>query len=279
MAGRRDREHEAGEAAAAAAGTVARLYVTADLAEGAGVALDQMRAHYLRNVLRRRVGDAVALFNGRDGEWRAQIAAFTRGGGALEVLERTREQPEVPDLWLVFAPVKRARIDYIAEKATELGVSALCPVLTQHTAVTRVNLHRLEANAIEAAEQTERLTVPLVYEPMTLSELLAKWDERRRLLVCAEAGPARPIAAALGELAQDPQAAAQPWAILTGPEGGFSRSELDGLAALPFVTAVGLGPRILRADTAALAALACWQAIIGDGGDRPPVRPRFFEAR
>jgi 16S rRNA (uracil1498-N3)-methyltransferase len=281
MAGRRDgdTDDEASEKAAAdAAGTLARLYVSADLETGAAVALDQMRAHYLRNVLRRKPGEAVALFNGRDGEWRAQIAAFTRGGGTLEVRDRMREQPDVPDLWLAFAPVKRARIDYMAEKATELGVSALCPVLTRHTAVTRVNLHRLEANAMEAAEQTERLSVPLVYEPMPLSELLAKWDPQRRLLVCAEAGPARPIAAVLAEAAQDRDAAARPWAILTGPEGGFSRAELDALARLPFVTAVGLGPRILRADTAALAALACWQAIIGDGADRPPVRPRFVEA-
>ena len=150
-----------------------------------------------------------------------------RSAVELRVLERRPVAgPNGPRLTVLQGLPKGDKLDVVIQKATELGVSALCPVLTRHTTVTRVNLHRLEANAIEAAEQTERLTVPLVYEPMPLSELLAKWDEQRRLLVCAEAGPARPIAAVLSELGQDRQAAAQPWGILTGPEGGFSRSRL-----------------------------------------------------
>jgi 16S rRNA (uracil1498-N3)-methyltransferase len=253
-------------------GTVVRLFVEADLGTGAEVALDAPRAHYLRNVLRRQPGDRAALFNGRDGEWHARIDTLRRGAARLKVEEKTRPQRDEADLWLVFAPVKRARIDMIAEKATELGVAALWPVFTQHTAVTRVNHERLRANAIEAAEQTERLSVSAVFETAPLVEVLADWRSDRHLIVCAEAGSARPIAEAFLDFARASDAARQKWAILTGPEGGFARAELDALAKLPFVTPVGLGPRILRADTAALAALACWQAIIGDGRDRPPQR-------
>lgn len=249
-----------------------RLYVEDDLAAGRTLGLDHTRAHYLRHVLRLEAGAPVALFNGRDGEWEARIDGFGKGWCSLAVGECRRPQNRERDLWLVFAPIKRARIDFLAEKATELGVTALRPVFTRFTAVTRVNTDRLFANAVEAAEQAERLSVPRVFEPVSLEDLLADWPAERRLLVCAEAGPARPIAAALGEIAHDPAAGFEPWAVLTGPEGGFARSELDGLAKLPFVTAVGLGPRVLRADTAALAALACWQAILGDGEDRPPVR-------
>jgi 16S rRNA (uracil1498-N3)-methyltransferase len=158
--------------------------------------------------------------------------------------------------------VKRARIDYIAEKATELGVSVLQPVLTRHTAVERVNVDRLRANAVEAAEQTERLTVPEVREPIDLGKLLAGWPAGRRLLMCDETGGGPPIAEALSQL--DDAARAAPWAIVIGPEGGFADVELQALRRIKDVTSVGLGPRILRADTAALAALACWQALLGD---------------
>jgi 16S rRNA (uracil1498-N3)-methyltransferase len=249
-----------------------RLYVEADLAAGQSLGLDHARAHYLRHVLRLDAGAVVALFNGRDGEWLARIDGFGKGWCSLTIGERRRPQAPDRDLWLVFAPIKRARIDFVAEKATELGVAALQPVFTRFTAMTRVNTERLRANAIEAAEQTERLSVPEVFEPVSFEKLLADWPKERRLLVCAEAGPARPIAAVLSEIARTAEAGLQPWAVLTGPEGGFARSELDALGKLPFVTPVGLGPRVLRADTAALAALACWQAILGDGEDRPPVR-------
>lgn len=253
-------------------GVVTRLYVEEPLSPGATITLDRDRAHYLKNVLRAAAGQTVGLFNGRDGEWRARIDALAKQGATLVAEARTREQMPEPDLWLVFAPVKKARIDFIAEKATELGATALVPVMTKYTAVSRVNTGRLRANAIEAAEQTERLSVPEVREPVELVRLLADWPQGRRLLLCAEAGAARPIAAALHDFAQESQSAATSWAVLTGPEGGFAAAELDGLAKLPFVTAVGLGPRILRADTAALAALACFQAILGDGHGRPPMR-------
>lgn len=257
-------------------GLVTRLFVEDDLAAGAGVALDRDRSHYLKNVLRADVGATVGLFNGRDGEWRAAISGLAKSGATLTVESRTRAQASEPDLWLVFAPVKRARIDFIAEKATELGASALLPVMTRRTVVARVNTDRLRANAIEAAEQTERLSVPTIHEPVTLERLLADWPRERRILLCAEAGAARPIAAVLAELASHSQTLSNPslnrWAVMTGPEGGYAPAELDGLSNLPFVTAVGLGPRILRADTAAMAALACFQAILGDGQLRPPIR-------
>lgn len=253
-------------------GVVTRLYVEAPLAAGAAIALERDRAHYLRHVLRAEIGAAVGLFNGRDGEWRARIAGFSKHGATLEAESRSRPQAPEPDLWLVFAPIKRARIDFIAEKATELGASALLPVMTRYTMVARVNTERLRANAIEAAEQTERLSVPEVRAPVTLDRLLAEWPAQRRLILCAEAGAARPIAEALGEFANQSPAAESPWAVMCGPEGGLAPAELDGLRKLPFVTAVGLGPRILRADTAALAALACFQAILGDGRVRPPAR-------
>ncbi len=240
----------------------ARLYVEESLVQGAGLGLDADRAHYLRNVLRLEPGASVALFNGRDGEWLGHIDAVDKRGAMVSLRRQLRPQDAEPDLWLCFAPIKKARIDFIAEKATELGVSALQPVFTRHTAMTRVNVERLRANAVEASEQTERLSVPAVREPLALEDLLQAWPSGRRLLLADEAGGGRPIAEALAGL--DDTAKRSPWALLVGPEGGFARAELDALRKLPFVTAVGLGPRILRADTAALAALACWQALLGD---------------
>lgn len=240
----------------------ARLYVEDSLAQEQSVTLDGDRAHYLRNVLRLESGASVALFNGRDGEWQGRIDTVGKRGATVIVGQQRRAQRAEPDLWLCFAPIKKARIDFVAEKATELGVSALQPVFTRHTAMTRVNLDRLRANAAEAAEQTERLSVPAVREPVGLDDLLKTWPAGRRLLLADEAGGGQPLATALTGL--DETARNSPWAILIGPEGGFARAELDALRKLPFVTAVGLGPRILRADTAALAALACWQALLGD---------------
>jgi len=251
------------------AGTVARLFVGEALAADAEILLDSDRAHYLRNVLRLQPGDAVGLFNGRDGEWRARIASFGRRDARLAVTTRSRAQSATPDIWLAFAPIKRQRVDWLVEKATELGVSRMIPVLTRRTIVTRVNLDRLRAHAIEAAEQTERLDVPVVDDAVTVEKLLRDWPRGRRLLLCAEAGAARPLADVLAEF---PRNAVPPMAVMTGPEGGYAPEELDALVSLPFVTPVGLGPRILRADTAAIAALACWQAWLGDGGARPPAR-------
>ena len=241
-----------------------RLHVDAPLGAGRELGLDHGRAHFLRSVLRLSRGAAVAVFNARDGEWLAHIDGLGKGWCSLAVEAQRRVPAPEPDVWTVFAPIKRARIDFLAEKATELGCAVLQPVITERTAVSRVNIDRLAANAREAAEQCSRLSVPEVREPVALSSLLAAWPAERRLLLCAEAGPAKPIAEALAA------AEGGPWALLTGPEGGFAQSELDALLDVPFVTPVGLGPRLLRADTAALAALACWQAVLGDGRARPP---------
>jgi 16S rRNA (uracil1498-N3)-methyltransferase len=235
-----------------------RLYTSAPLAAGAAVPLEAEQAHYLCNVMRAAIGSAVALFNGRDGEWRATIAEAGKKKALLAVESQLRPQGMEPDLWLIFAPVKRARIDFIAEKATELGVSVLQPVFTKHTVMSRVNDDRLRSIAIEAAEQCERLSVPEVRDPLSLDALLADWPEGRRLILLDEGGGGRPIAEALDDLP------AGPTALLVGPEGGFAKTELDALRALSFAVPVGLGPRILRADTAVVAALSCYQAICGD---------------
>ncbi len=242
-------------------GIETRLHVTGDLAADASVELEAGQAHYLRSVLRLAPGEAVALFNGRDGEWLARIAAIAKNRAVLTVERQTRPQRPEPDLWLAFAPIKRARIDFTAQKATELGASLLWPVMTRRTMVDRVNTERLLANAVEAAEQSDRLTVPAVREPVSLERMIADWPADRPLILCDESGAGQGIAAAL--VAAGP-AIRERAGFVIGPEGGFADEELDRLRKLPFVTAVGLGPRLLRADTAALAALAVWQAVAGD---------------
>ncbi len=232
-----------------------RLYVTADLGAGVALPLSDGHAHYLLHVLRGKPGDRVCLFNGRDGEWLAELETVSKRGGIVRALAQTAPQAPVPDLWLVFAPVKKTPADYLAQKATELGVAKLQPVFTRRTIVSRVNAERLLANAIEAAEQSDRVCVPQIAAPLTLEKLLASWPQERRLYFCDEGGDAKPMAQA---------AAPAPAAILTGPEGGFDPAERAMLRALPFVMPVTLGPRILRADTAALAALAIWQSVAGD---------------
>jgi 16S rRNA (uracil1498-N3)-methyltransferase len=241
-----------------------RLFVEHPLAPGAAVGLSAEQAHYLRSVMRLGPGVPLLLFNGRDGEWRARLDGLGKGWASCSVEAATRPQVREPDIWLVFAPLKRARIDFVAQKATELGVSALWPIFTRHTSVGRVNDERLRANAIEAAEQCERLTVPDIFEPASLEEALASWPEGRRIFLCDERGGGAPIAEALGTAGQSPGSMAAPAAAMIGPEGGFSTEELDRLRNNPIVTPVGLGPRVLRADTAALAVLACWQALVGD---------------
>jgi 16S rRNA (uracil1498-N3)-methyltransferase len=249
--------------------TGTRLYVEAPLSPGASVQIDPDRAHYLRDVLRLAPGAPLRLFNGRDGEWRAVIGKLTKSGGTLAVEAQTRKQSPSPDLWLVFAATKRTAIDLVAEKATELGVIRLQPLITQHTHVDRVNIERLRAIAIEAAEQSERLTVPEIRPPQDIAKLLAEWPQLRRGLICTEGGAAQPIARALAAYEMDTTPS---WAIFIGPEGGWSAAELDAFGNNPIFTPVGLGPRILRAETAALAAIACWQAILGDKTQRPPHR-------
>jgi 16S rRNA (uracil1498-N3)-methyltransferase len=244
-----------------------RLFTGSDLGRGVEVECSRDQAHYLTTVLRLVAGDRIALFNGRDGEWMARIDSVSKKSAKLAVDDQLRNQAMEPDLWLVFAPVKRAPLDFLVQKATELGVSRLVPAITRRTVVERVKRERMEANAIEAAQQCERLTVPFVEETRPLSRILDDWPAERRILLCAEAGEAAPINDFL--LQADAEA---PWAVMTGPEGGFEQTELDLLGKLPNVSAVGLGPRILRADTAALAALACWQAALGDWRDRPTGR-------
>jgi 16S rRNA (uracil1498-N3)-methyltransferase len=237
-----------------------RLFVEAQLAEGASIRLTSEQSHYLIRVMRAGLGDHVRVFNGCDGEWRAKIAEVGRRDGTLLCESKFAEQFEVPDIWLAFAPIKRVPLDYIAQKATELGVRALLPVKTHRTIVGRVNLERLRANAIEAAEQSERLTIPEIRETVDLKALLAKWPRERRLIHCDEHGDALPLPDALAAA----ETATASWGVLTGPEGGFDDSERALIRACPFVLPVTLGPRVMRADTAALAALAILQALRGD---------------
>ncbi|HLY54237.1 MAG TPA: 16S rRNA (uracil(1498)-N(3))-methyltransferase [Stellaceae bacterium] len=238
----------------------ARLYVTVPLAAGAKVTLDEGQAHYLRHVLRLGPGDFVAVFNGRDGEWSACIFSLGKRDATLAVELLRRPQQQEADLWLVFAPVKRAPIDAIAEKATELGVSALWPVMTRRTVPARVNLDRLAAQARAAAEQSERLSVPEIRASVPLDKAIAAWPADRRLIVCDESGRAPPAAEVLAGAPASPGG----WAILTGPEGGFAPGELDAVLKLASATSISLGPRVLRADTAAIAAVAVFQALAGD---------------
>ncbi len=235
-----------------------RLFVEANLAPGREVACERGQANYLVNVLRLRAGALVRLFNGRDGEWLAEISAAKRGQCTLAARERLRAQETPPDTEYLFAPLKKARLDYMVQKATEMGVAALRPVMTAYTVAERVNLERMRANAIEAAEQCNILWVPEVAKPQPLRALLADWPVERRLVFCDEAAPvASPIAA----LSAVPPG---PLAVLVGPEGGFSGEERAILRQADFTMPISLGPRVMRADTAAVAALALVNAVLGD---------------
>ena len=233
-----------------------RLFVNEPLSPGAPIALDEAQSRYLAAVMRLAVGDRLRLFNGRDGEWAAQVAAVGKRAVSLAVSEQLRPQALGPDLDLVVALVKRARLETIVEKAAELGARRVRPVITERTNADHTRVDRLQTIAREAAEQTGRLDVPEVCEPMKLERLLEAWEAGRRLLFCDEAGEAAPALQAVD--------GPGPWAILIGPEGGFSPRERTGLRALPFASAATLGPRILRADTAAISALTLWQAAVGD---------------
>jgi 16S rRNA (uracil1498-N3)-methyltransferase len=239
-----------------------RLFLDADLAASPAVSLSAAQGHYLGTVLRLGIGDDVSLFNGRDGEWRGEIAP---AGGkkdpvAIKIIEQLKTQSTGPDLWLCCAPIKKAHFDFMIEKATELGVRRIQPILTQRTQVREVNVERCRAMAIEAAEQSERLSIPDILAPVTLGELIADWPTGRAPIICAEHGVATPVkgAFALKRLKGAPAG------IVTGPEGGFADDELEKLHTVKDAVFIRLGPRILRADTAAIAALSCWQALCGD---------------
>jgi 16S rRNA (uracil1498-N3)-methyltransferase len=234
-----------------------RLFVEAALAAGTSIEPSPQQAHYLLHVMRAGTGDRLRLFNGTDGEWLCEIAGASRRACQIACIRKIAPQSDTPDVWLLCAPIKKTPADYVTQKATELGVRVLQPVLTRRTIVHRVNLERMRANAIEASEQSGRLTVPEVREPLGLANLLSAWPADRRLLFCDEMG-GPPIAQTL----RDARKGA--WAVLTGPEGGFDAEERALIRACPQALPVSLGSRILRADTAALAALSVWQALCGD---------------
>jgi 16S rRNA (uracil1498-N3)-methyltransferase len=244
-----------------------RLFIDDAFACGTILDLGEDQAHYVNNVMRLCPGDYLAVFNGRDGEWQAKIMSGRKKKCTIEIEKQTRLQDSCPDLWLVFAPIKKQRMDFIVEKATELGVAALVPVITQRTIAARIKSERLHAQVIEASEQCERLNIPTIKEIVSLPQLIKDWPQERRLFVLNEQGGAPAIN--LGLQNADRQ---EPAAILVGPEGGFDGSELDLLLKLPFVTPLSVGPRILRADTAALAAISCWQSVLGDW--QAPLRER-----
>ncbi|MEN3951008.1 16S rRNA (uracil(1498)-N(3))-methyltransferase [Iodidimonas sp. SYSU 1G8] len=241
-----------------------RLFIDQPLTPGADIALTGDQVHYLRAVMRQREGDRLHAFNGRDGEWTIALTALGKKSGAARAEASVRMQSSVPDLWLVFAPIKGARLDFIVQKATELGAAALVPALTDRTIVRNINEDRLRANAVEAAEQCECLGVPEVQAARPLRNILGDWPEGRGLIFCDEGGD-RPAL----ETLQGLRGQGDSWAVLTGPEGGFTDAERDMIRRLPRAVPISLGPRIMRADTAAVAALSLFQATLGDWATPP----------
>ncbi len=234
-----------------------RLYVEHPLGPGQSVPLTREQAHYLFGVMRLSIGGQVALFNGQDGEWRAEVVEAGKRGGVLSCVEQTKLLQLPPDLWLLFAPIKKARTDFIVEKAAEMGAARIIPVQTEFTNSERIRQDRLQAHAVEAAEQCGGTYVPEVTDLVRLDRALDAWPENRQLMFCDEATVGSALRLAESEKGK-------PWAILIGPEGGFSERERKRLAELPFAHVVSLGPRILRADTAAVAAMTMWQQALGD---------------
>jgi len=231
-----------------------RLFVDQPLAEGQALTIEGGQAHYLSNVMRLKAGDAIALFDDRTGEWRALIEQVAKRAVSLRVEALMREREAVPDLWLLAAPIKKGRIDWMAEKACELGVARLRPVITRRTIVDRINLERLRAHMVEAAEQCERTALPILDQPAKLATILKDWPVDRALIFADEEGGA-PMAQVVKP---------GPAGILIGPEGGFTNEERAAIRALPQAIGVSLGPRILRADTAMAAAVSLWMGLAGD---------------
>eukprot|EP00439_Symbiodinium_sp_Y106_P088783 s1_g1319.t1 len=239
-----------------------RLYVEADLGEGLGVVPTRDQTHYLLNVMRMENGNHVRLFNGRHGEWLGRLDEVKKRSCLIALEQKTREQDALPDIWLLFAPVKRARLDFMVQKAVEMGAGRLLPVTTERTNVARIKLDRLRANAVEAAEQCGLLSVPEISEPLSFERLLNDWsdgEEGRRIIFCDEAAPGATTLDQLKEVEST-----RPLAVLIGPEGGFSPAERERLLRRTDTHAISLGPRIMRADTAAVAALAAVQLVLGD---------------
>ena len=235
-----------------------RLILNAPLSAGASVETSAEQFNYLANVLRMAEGDPLLVFNGVDGEWRARLAFASKKKLTLLVEAQERAQTPLPDMHFLFAPLKVGRLDYLVQKAVEMGAGVIQPVITHHTQNHRISIKKLQANALEAAEQCGILALPLVREPVKLEALLAGWDSSRRIIFCDEDHDTQNPMASLAKITEEHLA------LLIGPEGGFSDAERAMLRALPFVTAIPLGPRVLRADTAAVAALAIVQALIGD---------------
>lgn len=235
-----------------------RLYVEHPLGAGQSIPLEKEQAHYLFGVMRQRLGGAVALFNGVDGEWQAEVTEAGKRGGTLTCVAQSKTLQMPPDLWLIFAPIKKARTDFIVEKAAEMGAARILPVGTDYTNSERIRQDRLQAHAVEAAEQCGGTYVPEVCDLQKLSQLLDHWPDERQLMFCDEAEVGNAL-----QLASQSHSAA-PWAILIGPEGGFSDKERKRLHAMEQAHVVSLGPRILRADTAAVAAMTLWQQALGD---------------
>lgn len=241
-----------------------RLFTTLSLQQGANIELTKEQAHYLSNVMRKKEGNNILIFNGKDGEWRADITSCGKKSCDVLIMEQTKPQAPSPDIWLCFAPVKNAPINNIIRQATEIGVSRLVPVITRRTVVSRVNVERLEANVIEAAEQSHRITLPEVFEPVALDKLISSWDSTRKLILCDESGGGESMHKVLKDMDKGGK-----YAVLIGPEGGFDVSEFAYLRKQPYIVPVGMGPRILRADTASIVALAGVFSVLGDWDAKP----------
>lgn len=237
---------------------IPRLFMSQRLAMNSVVNLDRAQSRYVASVMRLKTGDRVRLFNGRDGEWLCTLGNESKAAVTAQCSEKLAEATSLPDIDYLFAPLKSARLDYLAQKATEMGVRRLRPVITERTVVRKVNLHRIEANVREAAEQCNMVCKPEVLGDRGLVEVLSQWDTNRRMIFCDEDAPAADPVAALRGIPPGPLA------VLVGPEGGFSPAEQERLRSVPSVTAISLGPRVMRADTAAVAALALVQAVLGD---------------
>jgi 16S rRNA (uracil1498-N3)-methyltransferase len=236
-----------------------RLYVKDNIAKSELIDIDFQQVHYLRNVMRQTAGQQVSIFNGRDGMWRAEIVEISRNSGVLTPVEKLIEQESVQDIWLLFSPVKRTRTDMIIEKATELGVKEIHPILTKYTILKRVSVDKFESTAIEAAEQSRRLSIPKIYDIKSLKDTLSVWDTNRNLYYLDFSDKSVPIAKSLLN-----EEKGKPCAFIIGPEGGFAPEDRELFESYDFCKPISVGPRILRAETAVISAIACWQSICGD---------------